>query len=61
MLQDHVIGTDGGAKIFEDVNALLSEDKQEQNIGILEEPMSGKKTTGLGMLEFSQASTQQSP
>ena len=57
--QDHLIGINVGAQIFEEFTALLSEDIPEQNIGILEEPTSGTKTTGLDMLKSGQASTQQ--
>ena len=60
-LQDSLNCIDGGSQIFEEFTAQFSEAVSEQNIGILEEPMSGTKTTGLGPLEPGHASTQQSP
>ena len=60
-LQDSLNCFDGGSQIFEEFHAQFSEVASEQNIRILEEPTSGTKTTGLGMLESGQPSTQQSP
>ena len=59
-LQDSLNRFDGGSRIFEEFHAQFSQAVSEPNIGILEEPMSGTKTTGLSMLELGHASTQQS-